>query len=408
MSLTPDDLPPASEEELSAEHLPLTELESLSARPPSWRKRGAQIALVALAFGVALAVLWSAALPARRQIAEPTPAPISISALLVSNLTNATVTLNGKKLAGPLPVVVSAYLESDEVTITAPLFRPHTCHFKGLLTKEDQVHCLFTINNSGPGQNNPFYLIGVFLTPDDLLPAQQHQVIGPIMQQLATAQQATAQPGDAIATNFADGAITSHPASEQLQASATFAWSQLQTPSGSDFGYLAPSCAQLICPLGFGPGNPKPAGQVWDVRLNVMLRWRFTDGAGATIADVTYPPAPMYSLRPYLPEVRFVYDATGWHLDPYTDLNSEMQSALCQNGVAILYQRLLAFPGGFGITSIIDVGAAGCLVGAEVNGNENGAVLWRFGVLLAADKGAHGLLPDLPIASQAELAAASR
>ena len=42
MSLTPDNLSPASEEELSAKHLPLTELESLIARPSSWRRRGVQ------------------------------------------------------------------------------------------------------------------------------------------------------------------------------------------------------------------------------------------------------------------------------------------------------------------------------------------------------------------------------
>ena len=407
MSSTPDDLPPADEEEPSDERLPLTELESISARPPSWRKRGAQLALLALALCVGLAATWSAIIP-KRQAAQPASPPVPISALVVSNLTNATITLNGKKLSGHPPMTVSADLEQDEVTIAAPLFRPRTCHFKGLVSEEDTTHCLFTTNN-GLVQNGAAFIIGVYLTPDDLLPAQQNQVIAPIMQQLSAGLQTTTQPGDAIPTAFAgaDYTITSRQASTPLQARAVLAQAGPGSSISHSYPYFySPSCEQLFCPSGFGPAAPfqAPSGQVWSLLLNVMLRWRFTDATGSAIADVTYPSDSPAGLFLALPYVQFVYDAaTGWHLATDTDLNAEMPDFLCANGWTILGHRLSP-PNNTG--PVTNKGVEGCLIPVQAKGG-SGTFLWRFGVLLAADAGAHALLPDLPIASPAAIAAVS-
>ena len=411
MSSTPDDPPPADEEEPSDERLPLTELESISARPPSWRKRGAQLALLALALCVGLVATWSAIIP-KRQPAQPASAPVPISALLVSNLTNATITLNGKKLSGHPPMTVSADLEQDVVTIAAPLFRPRTCHFKGLVSEEDNTaHCLFTTNN-GYAQNAPSFVIGVYLTPDDLLPPQKNQIIALLMQQLAVVQPTTTQPGDYIATAFAsaDYTITSRQTATPLQASVGLKQVGPQASISPPFPYpLSPACEQLFCPLGFGPAPPyqAPAGQVWGLVLNTMLHWRFTDGTGATIADVTYPPDLQAGSVFDLPQVQFVYDATGWHPSADTNLSARMPAFLCDNGMAILEQRVLA-PGvqGVNIGPVANKGVEGCLISLQVN-DSKGLFLWRFGVLLAANAGAHTILPDLPIASPAAIAAVS-
>ena len=295
MSSTPDNLPPVDAEELSDERLPLTELESVSLRPPSWRKRGAQLALLALALCVGLMATWSVIVPGKRQAAQPKLTPMP--AELVSNLTNATITLNGKKLAGHPPMVVSAHLESDEITVSAPLFRPYTCRFKVLtIDGGDATHCLWTTANGLTQAGAPF-LIGVYLTPDDLLPGQKAQIVTSLMQRLSLGQQTTTLPGDAIATAYSaiHSTIISQPATTTLQARATLAQAEPQSPISRGSYPFSPFCEQLICPFGFGPAayQPAPTGQVWGLVLNAALHWRFTDETGATVADVTYPPDPL-------------------------------------------------------------------------------------------------------------------
>jgi hypothetical protein len=408
MSLTPDDLPPADEEEVSDERLPLTDLDTISNRPPSRRKRGVQMALLALACCVAVALVWSTIRPGSRQTAQPNATLTPIPALLVSNLSNATITLNGKELSGKLPQVVSAYLETNEITIAAPLFRPHTCHFKRFEATGDDAHCLFTTHNSAP--NGPAFVFGIFLTPDDLLPTQQQQTLAPLMQELAAAQQATLLPGDYFATAFANTAeaISSQRARTALQASASFVQARPLDPSTSPFAApFTPACAQLICPTGFdSSASAAPAGQVWNLLLNVALRWRFTDDTGAAIADVTYQPGTFRAFWP-VPVVQFVYNGTGWHLSADTDLSQAMQATLCGYGTTILEHRVP--PGGYRSMGLIsNRGVQGCLISVQGTARGDGTFLWRFGVLLAADAGARAVLPDLPIAPKAEIAAVNK
>jgi hypothetical protein len=55
--------------------------------------------------------------------------------------------------------------------------------------------------------------------------------------------------------------------------------------------------------------------------------------------------------------------------------------------------------------SLHDRGVEGCELGATINRVDGGSYVWRFGVLLAADAQAHSILPALPRASPAEIAA---
>src|SRR5262249_9408228 len=148
-----------------------------------------------------------------------------------------------------------------------------------------------------------------------------------------------------------------------------------------------------------------PDGQVWGVMLNVALRWQFTDNTSARVADVTYQTG---SASRALPEVQFVYDATGWHVATSTHLSDEMQAALCASGTTILEQRFVEFHiNGSDMKPLSNRGANGCLISGQVGDKGSGTFLWRFGVLLAADAGAHAILPNLPLASQSEIAAAA-
>src|SRR5262249_10129578 len=136
------------------------------------------------------------------------------------------------------------------------------------------------------------------------------------------------------------------------------------------------------------------------------------DDTGATFADVGYDD-PGHNVFGFLREpsllfVQFVYDGTGWHLSAEPNLAQEMQYALCSVGSAILYSKLLGGrPANFNSPNALsNRGVEGCLLSAQLSEQEHGTFLWRFGALLAADAGAHTLLPDLPIAPQAEVAAA--
>ena len=60
----------------------------------------------------------------------------------------------------------------------------------------------------------------------------------------------------------------------------------------------------------------------------------------------------------------------------------------------------------FGVGPGTNNGVEGCLISLQVN-DSDGLFLWRFGVLLAADDGAHAMLPDLPIALPEAIAAVS-
>jgi hypothetical protein len=408
MAPTPDEPTPAPAEPLSDERLPLTELESISTRPPSWRKRGIQLALLALALCVALVALWSAIAPGNRQAIQPTPTRTPLEALLVSNLTDASIILNGKKLAGHPPMNVSAYLETDVVTITAPGFRPYTCHFQGFKTTDDPLHCLFAVNSGYVQIGKPF-IIGVFLTPDDLPPTQRDQLLAPITQQLAISRQASVQPGDYIATAFdtGTGTITSQPSTTSMQASAAFVQGvPLNYPVSSPFGPFSPACAQLLCPQGIAPANYEtpPSGQVWNLWLNLALTWSFAEDNGTPVVAVTYQHSPLTGQFPVMLPIRVVYDAGGWHLAADTDLAGEMQAAICNNGSAILGQRLLPYSI-YSVQLLTDRGVNGCLLSVQANGQGSSTFLWRFGVLLAADDAAHTLLPDLPLAPPAEISA---
>jgi hypothetical protein len=101
--------------------------------------------------------------------------------------------------------------------------------------------------------------------------------------------------------------------------------------------------------------------------------------------------------------VILAYDpATGWQVSHPTAILGSVQSSVCQAGIMMLWSTLGSANAP---VPLHDRGVEGCELGAKVNGVDGGRYVWRFGVVLAADAQAHSILPALPLASPAEIAA---
>jgi hypothetical protein len=145
------------------------------------------------------------------------------------------------------------------------------------------------------------------------------------------------------------------------------------------------------------------SGQVWEVTVPAALRWRITKASGELVSDVTFPSAGMMTL--YLS-----YSvAMGWQLSLLSprQLSQDLAQMNCPAG-----QEMLAGEAQnstkqdyWGVTILQDHGLQGCLLDLQLNEADQGHFVWRFGALLAADAKAHLTLPQLPMASPAELAA---
>lgn len=391
-----DDLPATSEEqsEEPGEQLPLIELDTLLTRPPSWRKRLAQVALVLLVAALALAALRSVLL------SSPAPADNAavpqVAATLLSNVNFGTLTINGEKLAGPPPLTIRLPVKGvTVVTLNAPPFRPQTCRFTDLTTPlNDPNHCQLTYEEpSTPttrGAPAGGFTVGVFVLLDDLPAAQQSQALAAMSQPLSAPQQTTVHPGEYFATSYRyEDQITSQRATAPLVARASFEPSQVPGP------ILAPGCsAGGICPLWHGPVPASAATRhTWGLTFTEALRWQFSDAAGGVQADVSIPSTIIIS-------VLLADDATGWQVAGFNVFIGNSLDAVCQVGVAMLDFRLSG-----DVTILRDQGVEGCELHVQVNGVDEGRYLWRFGVLLAADALARASQPGLPVAPASEVGA---
>jgi hypothetical protein len=133
----------------------------------------------------------------------------------------------------------------------------------------------------------------------------------------------------------------------------------------------------------------------------VLLRWQFTSAAGQVGSSVAYPVLEGWQVSlTYAP-------ATGWHvpraLNTGESAAGQFSRLSCATGAALLQAQLVGL--GWTIRVAHQAGIEGCqLVGQQAD-TDQVTFLWRFGVLLAADAPAHGLLPALPLAQPAESAA---
>ena len=401
MSQPPDEPLPTPPGQDDQEGLPLVDLDTLLTRPPSRRKRVVQISLLLAALVVVVVEFGHDALPKPHPgppvHLQPTPLPRALS--ILSNVNYGTLTINGQPQPSLLPLVVTLRGQPPyTITLEAPPFRPLSCPFPppSSLPPENFTPCLtgseFTLE-----QQNVTTLQMLF-TPADL-PLDQQQQITALIPQTVTAQQTITAPAQSfIVTGLPpDGTITTERLSEPLSASVFLVPIRQDSQAG-------PFCQGFICTDagGFLP-NRSPPSQFWEVTTWVALRWRFTSANGQLVSDVTFPvPTTLTLFLSYVP-------ATGWQVELLSSvqLSQHLTQLVCTTGMQMLAGELAGPLGnqGWDLTVLHDQGVQGCELEAAQQGSDEGQFVWRFGVLLAADAQAHSILPLLPIASSAEVAA---
>jgi hypothetical protein len=387
------------------EQFPTLELESLPNRLPSRHKRFVQLGLLLVGSVVFLATFWSLLLPGGLTVLapklQPTNAPDTL--LISSDVNYGTVTVNGQKQQGALPLLVEIHGDVYDIRLDAPPFFPRSCqiHFssaqagplnQGACQVSPTNHQLMTIK----GQLvSPGFLITIVLALNDLPANQQHQITTLVTQGISTQHDLVVPPGSYFATSLTpSGQITSQRATTPLQASAIVA----PTPSSSQDSTR--SCVGLICAGGFDLEMAPLADHLWSLAVFVALHWRFRQASGAVVGEVAFPAGGTVSF------FLTYHAALGWSLSFEGGLASPVDNDIyCATGMGILGQQVINTTGSTDMGTSHDQDVQGCEILLLVNNADQGTYLWRFGVLMAADVKARAFLPELPVAPLEELAA---
>jgi hypothetical protein len=364
----------------------------------------------------------------------PTPTPTAGpgNALIVtSNFNSGTVTVNGKKLAGTMPLLVRLNPGDNTITFSAPPFQDQTCRVtllaqpnlgNGQRTQAAGDNC--SINTQEPairfqGLAVPNGYLSFQLTGADLPNDLNNAAESALWLKLANLPALQVPAGDYYATGTTTtGRITSARATVPLLATPAL----IRNNSAQN----GPSCSNLGCagpPVlpDHGEGST-PAG-VWLIDESVASGWRFTTQSGAFVATSAFRDIGAVV-------VGMTYSSTaGWTVaagapGPFTSgLQTQILSENCQGGSTVL-QGLIDKSSLAGqqlsLSSSASLGSAqlptvGCMLKVEsetnnpfnpTGGNKQyGHYVWRWGVLLAADAQARALFPSLPIAPQSEITA---
>ncbi len=405
-----DDPASSPSEDRPGSDLPLIDLDTLLNRPPSRRKRLAQLGLLLAAALVALVIFWESIVPNKPATFQSRPVTLTPVLLVLSNVNYGRVTINGVQQPGQVPLLVGLRAEPSyafDITLDAPPFLPVSCHarFSDSGFADSDNHCRAVPNTQANSMiiNGatvlPAFEVQFSLTLNDLPPEQQNNVVATLNQALTYRQDMTVPAGSYFATGVASsGKITSQRASAPLRASASVAPFVPQQDPSSD------GCSGFICPAGFETQTASAlSGFLWDISVTVAVHWRFRGASGTVVSDVQFQPAN--AIRLFL-----AYDRMGgWSVSPSLppvglgSIDDQLTSTFCATGQNILTQTVKT--GSVGGGPDHDRGAAGCELILDVNGIDQGLYLWRFGVLLAADARARAAHPELPVAPPAEIAA---
>ncbi|HEU5439500.1 MAG TPA: hypothetical protein VFU88_09440, partial [Ktedonobacterales bacterium] len=147
-------LPPDDEYELEIEREPLEEpasgksaggrrvgvlLAGLRLLP---RRRGVEALAVVGALALAVVIVLNSIRGAAPEASiAPTTGPAPEQVVLASNVTFGAFTLNGKRLKGPPPVLVTLRQGTNTVTLSAPPFQPKTCQLVWPGQQPDGADC---------------------------------------------------------------------------------------------------------------------------------------------------------------------------------------------------------------------------------------------------------------------------
>lgn len=392
--------------------------DAMRPRPPGRGRAWRTAAVVALVALVAVGILHgftSGAGGGGTISVAPTATPADPGLLVESNVNYGTLTLNGKRISGTLPLVVKPHPGENTLTFSAPPFNPHTCRLHWPDIQDIVTEGCDRGSSTGAtiqGQTlGEIQFIQLDLSGDDLPPDLQTAALGALTQALDGVRFKTTVPaGDYIATGRNDqGRITSVRAATSMHAELSFTL----TPPGQPGVH---TCGGILCgtPGGEFSGGQSTQAHLWSLFVPITTHWQFDDDSGSQVASADEPLESSNQLN-------LSYDsATGWQVtEPNASplsaspLDDVLRANLCASSNAALTASIQTRQLTIGQYS--DHGVEGCLIVAAPGGilitsgpgtpppPDDGQFVWRFGVLLAANATAHALAPDLPLAPPDEI-----
>jgi hypothetical protein len=330
-------------------------------------------------------------------------APTNRSVQLQTNI-NYGVLLNGQPISVPPGANFLLPSDTDQLSLQAPPFQPLTCT---VTWPPDQGNDNCQSNGtSSDGSGNAVYTITFQVGLDDLPSDQRNQVSQIVLtttQQAAASVQLQVPVGDYYPYAYAANGL---PLSRRATAPL------IATLSADDLA--TNTCGEMICPDN-GPIDSNYQMQAVSFSINPDYSWHFTRGATAIGTFSLTDPVNTNAAQLTQPlSIGLTYSAAqGWQ--PVTPFGQSINSALldqsnsnvCFSGANALTQELDATYNtnyGFGFPH---VSAQGCQIAIyHANaGSPDATFIDRFGAVLAADSGAHKLLPSLPMAPKDEILA---
>jgi hypothetical protein len=385
-------------------------------RRPTRRKRAVQAGLAFLCILVVLGLFHSIT-PGPHPPSATNPAagstPIVVS--IVANLSFGTVSVNGKPLSGKPPYSFQVAPGGDTVRYLAPPFSPQTCR-------------VFWYGNSSPpqlgaggtncelsytsqavdDQVKSSYVLNFEFRLEDLPAALQTTAVSFLRQIITPVSLSTTVPrGQYYATGRdSRGLIVSRRAASPLTARVS-----LRLPTAQDLTALNSWCPELICAAlnvpSVGDVLPGSSKQLWAIQVPLALDWHFVTRQGQVVGT-----EHQSQLGPDTVLILAMDGRQNWHLGQYSSLNGFLNqqlrtipNSLCTTGMNELLEAVQTLqPGNPDMIPTNDHGVEGCEIElTQNNGTSQGMVVWRLGVLLAADTRTHSTYPWLPLAPRAEL-----
>jgi hypothetical protein len=413
MSQMPDEqssLDAATEHE-EWEAAPIADLDHILSRRSPRGKRVVQLTLLLAMTAAVIFTLWDVV--PKEGTGSPTPllTPLPSALSIESNVNFGTLTINGKQQPEPLPSAIRLHGRGPyTITLSAPPFRSLTCPFPlprpgtpwgGVIGYIDGYSPCLAGTGFTMQQQSVTNLEMLFTMAD--LPSDQQQQINALIPEQVTAEQTFTVPSGSwfVSGLTAHDLITSARTLEPLTATAYLVPSQQASQPGS-------SCTGYICADsgGFILGGSL-SGQYWEVTTPISLRLLLRKASGEVVSDVTFPFASMLTL--YLTYT----GSTGWQVGLVSpqQMVQDLTQVVCPTGSNVLasYAQQTSDQLYWTVNTLHDRGLAGCELSLQVNSGENsgsqGEFVWRSGVLLAANEQGHLTLPQLPMATTADLSA---
>jgi hypothetical protein len=382
-----------------------------------------QAGLVLAVLFVVVGLLLHSTGPAQpeRASAHLTATSIPPTVVIDSNVTLGTVTVNGHVLAGAPPLLVPRLFHAGTniVTFAAPPFALHTCRIGWVATQ--------VVGDPGCaiGTGRPYRIAGALVTPifyvtvlldsSDLPTDRAHSAYALVTQTIAAVQLHTEVPaGHYYATGLdTQGHVLARRATPAIAAEVRFVTADPRSNSACPERVLcaAPLDARLSLP---------PGQRIWSVLAGVTLYWRFT-APSALAGTVIEPPGwPLVTgVQLLLADdaglggdwrvIAPAYPATVQVVTRLQPVADQLTAGLCPLGSSLV-GKLAQGQAGAWLFISSDQGVAGCAIQLR-SGDPNATAatvqatfLWRFGVLLAVDRGAQTLAPWLPVAPPDEVA----